>query len=125
MKIALPMTLALGALSILAALFSAFLFYVVYLDSPTLFTGPIANSGLAAAVASAPDIATLKLACQAMANSLEKANSLSQTQTLMLGEMLRWVLWLTLGAGLIFGAAFLYLHLLLRQIVRVDAARQA
>ena len=117
MKIALPATLAIGGLSLLFALLAAFMFYVEWLgQSPLQATAP--SSHFAESVASAQDFATLKLGCHSLAQSLDNSFALAHTQFAMFKRFAGGIALFTLVWGLVCGTVLLYVHLLLRRVVK-------
>ena len=121
MKFALPATLALGGLSLLISALAAFMFYIDWISQPTFqFTGQ--TPGIAASVASAQDLASLKVVCQSLAEAEDTNTAFFRAQSVWLNRSLARVASFTLGWGLICGVAFLYVHFLLRRLSREGRA---
>lgn len=117
MKIALPATLALGGLSLLIATLAVFTFYLEWVSQPTIqFTGQ--SPSIATSVASAQDIASLKLVCQSLAQAQDTNTALLNSQSAWFKRSLAGVATFSLGWGLVSGVAFLYIHFLLRRLSR-------
>jgi hypothetical protein len=115
MKLVLPVTLALGGMSLVLAVLAAFMFYVSWASQPAIqyIEQP---QNVVALVNSAQDISRLKQVCNFLAESQDmNINVMRNQATLIKGALVRMGLF-TIGWGLISGIAFLYLHFLLRRI---------
>ena len=115
MKFALRVTLALGGLSLLFAALGAFAFYIDWISQPTLqVIGRTPN--IAASVASAQDIASLKVVCRSLAEAQDTNTAFLNAQSVWLNQSMTRMASFSLGWGLICGIAFIYIHFLLRKL---------
>ena len=121
MKFALPATLALGGLSLLIAALAAFTFYLEWISQPT-YQFTVQTPSIAASVASAQDIASLKLVCQSLAQAQDTNTAFIHSQSAWLKRSLAGVASFSLGWGIVCGVAFLYVHFLLRRLAREGRA---
>lgn len=122
MKFALPATLALGGLSLLISALAAFMFYIEWISQPTLQFTAQKTPSIAASVASAQDLASLKVVCQSLAEAQDTNTAFSRAQSVWLNRSLSRVASFSLGWGLVCGVAFLYVHFLLRRLSREGRA---
>jgi hypothetical protein len=115
MKLAIPFTLILGSVSLLIALFGGFMFCADRVSqSDRQIINPPLN--LAGSVESAQDMVSLKLACISLAQSQDARDSLIKTQTILLDGMFRGATIFSFIWGLLSGAMFIYVHVLLRRL---------
>ncbi len=115
MKVAIPLTLILGSMSLLIALLGGFMFSAdkaLHSDLQTI-NHPL---NLAASVESARDLGSLKLACSSLAQSEDARDSLIRFQTNLLNQIFRGAAIFSFIWGLLSGALFIYLHVLLRRM---------
>ena len=117
MKFALPATLALGGFSLLLAAVAAFTFYLDWLSQPT-FQVPSHPPSIAASVAAAQDISSLKLICRSLAEGQDTTTAFLQSESVWLKRSFAKIASFSFGWGLVCGIAFLYIHFLLRKLSR-------
>ena len=125
MKLALPVTLALGGLSLAIAVLAAFMFYVFWVSQPTLqYAGN--NRSLATIVNTTDDATRLKRTCLLIAESQDTNDRIMRSQIILVERALLSMGLFSIGWGLISGVVFLYLHFLLRHVSRErESASQA
>ncbi|MEW5904200.1 MAG: hypothetical protein AB1722_07625 [Pseudomonadota bacterium] len=119
MKIALPITLAIGGLSLLISLLAAFMFYVDWV-------GQSQNQAIAAApaphfaelVASSQDFATLKRGCHVLAQTLDANICAAREQTQLFKRFASGIAWFAFVWGLVCGSVLLYVHFVLRRVAK-------
>ena len=117
MKLALPVTLAFGWFSLVIAAVAIFIFYIEWIGRPNLqaITQP---PHMAASVASATDLNSLKAACLSLAQSQDAGTAFLQTQAALVERIVFGVTTFSLIWGLVGGVAFFYIHSLLRKLSR-------
>ena len=117
MKFALPVTLALGGLSLAFAILSTFMFYVFWTSQPVT---PRFNQQpkIVDIVNSAEDLTRLKKVCSLLAVSQDTNDIVMRTQSALVKRALIFTGLFSVGWGLLSGIVFLYLHFMLRRIIR-------
>jgi hypothetical protein len=117
MKFALPVTLALGGLSLVFAILSTFMFYVFWTSQPVT---PRFNQQpkIVDIVNSAEDLTRLKKVCSLLAVSQDTNDIVMRTQSALVKRALTFAGLFSVGWGLLSGIVFLYLHFMLRRIIR-------
>jgi len=117
MKFALPVTLALGGLSLVFAILSTFMFYVFWTSQPIT---PRFNQQpkIVDIVNSAEDLTRLKKVCSLLAVSQDTNDIVMRTQSALVKRALTFAGLFSVGWGLLSGIVFLYLHFMLRRIIR-------
>ena len=121
MKHASQLTLVLGLLSLTIVVVAVFIFYLEWISKPSIqaITQP---PHLAASVANATDIKSLKTACQLLAQSQDRDGAFLHDQAALVKRLLVGVATFSLVWGLICGVAFLYIHFILRRLFRESDA---
>jgi hypothetical protein len=117
MKVALPATLTLGVLSLLVAMMAAFMFYVDWVGQSKL-QATVTTTTYAEAFANAQDFATLKQGCIALARRQDNNVTFLHEQAALIKAFANGIFWFCLVWGLVCGGAFLYVHFLLRRVVK-------
>lgn len=119
MKIALPITLAIGGLSLLISLLAAFMFYVDWVgQSQNQVIAAASAPHFAELVASSQDFATLKRGCHLLALSLDNHICVVREQSHLIKRFASGIAWFALVWGLVCGSALLYVHFLLRRVTK-------
>lgn len=117
MKLALPISLALGGISLVIAILAAFMFYVYWISQPTL--PHIDQPGnVVDIINSAEDLDRLKQVCNFLAVSQDANINIMSNQAALVKKALTFTGLLSIGLGLVAGVAFLYLHFFLRRVAR-------
>jgi hypothetical protein len=119
MKIALPLTLAIGGISLLLALLATFMFYLDWASQSKLQV-ILPPPHFAESVASAQDLSHLKLGCLSMAQSLDSNICVVRDQSIFIERLISGIAWFALAWGLVSGLVFLYVHLLLRRVAKIQ-----
>jgi hypothetical protein len=117
MKLPIRLTLVLANFSLIFAAVAAFMFYFDWYTRPTT-TLMASSHGIAAVIAESKDIDSVKAVCQKLALSHDESMASTESMSLLVTQLFNSTLGFVLGWGLISGAAFLYLHFLLRRISR-------
>jgi hypothetical protein len=116
-KIALPVTLALGGLSILIAMAAVLMFYADWVGQSQLQIIP-QPPHFAESVASIQDMASLKSSCRVLAQSLDNNICVLRDQSSLIQKLVHGIAWFVLAWGVVSGIVLLYVHFLLRRVAK-------
>jgi hypothetical protein len=118
MKVALQLAQAFGSLSLLMAAFAVFMLYADWDGKPQVSIATRSPTNIADALASAQDLASIKIVCRTLAESQDAYMTSLQSMRHILEQVFNGAVGFAFWWGLISGIAFLYLHYFLRRISR-------
>ena len=117
MKNALPATLAIGSLSVLASLFCMLILYADWVGQPQ-YLAPVPSPNYEKFIISSQDFDALKHNCLQATSALNNTLQLAQIKSSILERIERGFVLFVLVWGLVSGTVLLYVHFLLRRAVK-------